>query len=154
MMSHDTPDGARFRRMAYADLEQVMAIEEKAYPYPWTAPVFTDCIRVGYECHVWDDHGNIEAYGIMSVAAGECHILNICVGPERQACGLGRRVLEHFLATARRRGAKTAFLEVRPSNTPALQLYCAAGFCEVGLRKDYYPDATGREDALILAREL
>ncbi|MGH8513826.1 MAG: ribosomal protein S18-alanine N-acetyltransferase, partial [Gammaproteobacteria bacterium] len=52
------------------------------------------------------------------------------------------------------RGAETMFLEVRPSNRRAQQLYARAGFKEIGLRPDYYPAHEGREDALTLALPL
>ena len=144
----------RFRPMVYADLKAVMAIEVSAYPFPWTKPIIRDCIRVGYRCRVWEDQGRIEAYGIMSVEAGEAHVLNLCVRPESQGRGLARRMLEHLLDLARTAGAEMAFLEVRPSNTRALRLYRAAGFCEVGLRRGYYPNKGRREDALVMAKVL
>lgn len=140
--------------MAYADLKEVMAIEVSAYPFPWTEIIMRDCIRVGYCCQVVESRGRIEGYGIMSVAAGECHILNLCIRPESQGRGLARRALQHLLNLARAAGAQTAFLEVRPSNPGAIWLYQTAGFCEVGLRRDYYPAEGGREDALVMAKEL
>jgi ribosomal-protein-alanine acetyltransferase len=90
----------------------------------------------------------------MTVAAGESHLLNVCVRPERQREGHGMRLLEHLVALSRRHHADTALLEVRPSNRAALALYRKAGFNEVGVRRGYYPGTNGREDALILARHL
>ena len=145
----------RFRRMLYADLKEVLSIERRAYEFAWTEGIFRDCIRVGYHCRVLETpHGFIQAYGVMSAAVGEAHILNLCVRPELQGRGLSRRLLEHLLEQARSLQARTVFLEVRPSNHRAARLYAAAGFCEVGIRRDYYPSAKGREDALVLAKEL
>lgn len=144
----------RFRPMSYADLTGVMAIEKSAYPFPWSEPIFRDCIRVGYICRVLEQNGRVEAYGIMSVGAGEAHVLNICVRPERQGQGLARRLLKHLFNWARISSVKTLFLEVRPSNLRAVRLYEGMGFCEVGLRKNYYPNPGGREDALVMARDL
>jgi ribosomal-protein-alanine N-acetyltransferase len=90
----------------------------------------------------------------MSVAVGEAHILNLCVRPELQGCGLSRQMLDHLLELAYPLQVRTVFLEVRISNHRAVRLYAAAGFCEVGIRRGYYPAAKGREDALVLAREL
>lgn len=140
--------------MSYADLKEVMVIESGAYPFPWTESIMGDCIRVGYCCRVVEAAGKIEGYGIMSVAAGECHILNLCIHPASQGRNLARRLLEHLLNLARAGGAQTAFLEVRPSNPRAVRLYQMAGFCEVGVRPDYYPAEDGREDALVMAKEL
>lgn len=142
------------RAMIEADLDGVMAVETAAYQFPWTRNIFRDCLRVGYSCRVLAESQRIDAYSILSVAAGEGHILNLCVHPARQGRGLARVLLDDLLALARKKGAATLFLEVRPSNEPALRLYTAAGFCELGVRRGYYPTAEGREDALIMAREL
>ena len=90
----------------------------------------------------------------MSVAAGECHLLNLCVKPELQNQGYGMLILDYLLDLARMHNADTAFLEVRPSNEFAIKLYQRAGFDEVGVRRNYYPAGFGREDAIILARAL
>lgn len=144
----------RMRPMQEADVPTVMAIEHRAYAFPWTAGIFRDCLRVGYCCWILEQDDDIVGYGVMSVGAGEAHILNLCVRPELQGQGLGRRVLTHLLNLARRHHADTALLEVRPSNEPALRLYRSLGFNEVAIRRNYYPDRNGREDALILMRAL
>ena len=146
--------GGRFRPMTDADLEQIMDIERRAYPYPWTPGILRDCLRVGYCCWLYEVNRVIHAYGVMSVAAGEAHILNLCVRAESQGQGLGAKMLGQLIALARRHGADTLLLEVRPSNLPALRLYRGLGFNEVGTRKNYYPAEDGREDALILALAL
>ena len=144
----------RLRPMSEDDLSIVTGIERDAYPFPWTLQIFRDCLRVGYSCWVADRDGHIEGYGVMSISAGECHILNLCVRPDLQRQGVGRRMLAHLLFLARKHEAQTALLEVRPSNHPAIALYQQAGFGEVGVRRRYYPAAYGREDALILAKDL
>jgi ribosomal-protein-alanine N-acetyltransferase len=140
--------------MAEDDLPEIMEIERSAYPFPWTAGILRDCIRVGYTCLVYEIGSVIHGYAVMSVAVGEAHILNLCVRPQSQGQGLGRKLLMHIIALARRHGADTLLLEVRPSNLAALNLYQAIGFNEVGVRKNYYPAEQGREDALILAFSL
>ncbi|MEE4377898.1 MAG: ribosomal protein S18-alanine N-acetyltransferase [Candidatus Competibacteraceae bacterium] len=144
----------RFRAMGHFDLAEVMAIETQAYPFPWTEGIIRDCLRIGYRCRILEVQGRIEAYGILSVGAGEAHILNLCVRPESCGQGLARAMLCHLLDVARINSAMTIFLEVRPSNPRAVSLYQRAGFCEVGVRKDYYPATSGREDALVMAKEL
>lgn len=148
------PAAAALRGMVLADLPEVMAIETRAYDYPWTRAIFTDCLRVGYHCRVLEAAGGIAGYSVMSVGAGEAHVLNLCVDPRLQGQGHGRNLLGHMLRLARRQRADTALLEVRPSNEPALALYRRMAFCEVGVRRGYYPGPRGREDALILARDL
>lgn len=146
--------GGLFRPMTEADLADIMEIERRAYPYPWTQGILRDCIRVGYTCWLFEVEGVIHAYGVMSVAAGEAHVLNLCVRPESQGQGLGSKMLKQLIALARRHGADTLLLEVRPSNLPAVNLYQTMGFNEVGARKNYYPAEQGREDALIFALAL
>lgn len=148
------PFPPRFRPMREEDLDAVMAIEVRAYGHPWTRPIFKDCLRVGYSCWLYEREGHIEAYGVMSVAVGEAHILNLTVRPESQGQGLGRKMLKHFLSLALRHNADLVLLEVRPSNTAALALYSKMGFNEIGVRKGYYPGPNGREDALVLALNL
>ena len=134
------------------DVPAVMEVETAAYPFPWTEGIFRDCLRVGYCCWVSKREDEVVGYGVMSVAAGECHILNLCVHPDLQ--GQGRVMLRCLVGIGRNHNADTAFLEVRASNRSALRLYEAEGFCEVGIRRGYYPAVEGREDAVIMARSL
>ena len=143
-----------YRPMHDSDVAAVMAIEKRAYQFHWSEGIFRDCLRVGYGCWVMELGGGIGGYGILSLVVGEAHLLNICVSPEWQGQGYGRLLLEHFIELARERGAYQMLLEVRPSNKPALRLYHARGFGQVGIRKHYYPGAHGREDALILSLPL
>jgi len=146
--------GMQFRPIRITDLPEILAIERSAYEFPWTEGIFRDCLRIGYCCWLIEQNQRIQAYGIMSVGAGESHILNICVRPDERRRGLGRKLLDYLITLARRHNADTALLEVRPSNRAALGLYKSLGFNEVGMRKAYYPDKQGREDALILALAL
>jgi len=142
------------RPMLESDVEEVMTIEEQVYPHGWTAGIFLDCLRVRYSCWVMEQGERIIGYGILSAAGGEAHILNIAIDPGFQGKGLGRSFMQFMLETARHHGADTVFLEVRPTNRIALRLYDSMGFNQVGLRRGYYPSDKGREDAIIMAREL
>jgi ribosomal-protein-alanine N-acetyltransferase len=142
------------RPMTEADLDAVMKVELAMYPFPWTRRIFVDCLRVGYRCFVGEVDGEFAGYGVMSVGAGEAHVLNICVAKEFQQVGLGRCLLNKMLEQAAHFNVENVFLEVRPSNTAALKLYEQAGFNQIGVRKDYYPADNGREDALVMAISL
>lgn len=142
------------RPMDEQDLTDVLAIESRAYDFPWSRTIFRDCLRVGYCCWVLEKDGVLEGYCVMSVGAGECHILNLCIHPDSQGLGLGRRLLDFVLDVAREHNADSAFLEVRPSNDPAKRLYRNTGFDDIGVRRNYYPARFGREDAVIMARTL
>jgi ribosomal-protein-alanine N-acetyltransferase len=142
------------RPMRELDLSDVLAVESAAYEFPWTHGVFRDCLRVGYCCWVGLTADGVVAHGIASVAAGESHILNLCVAPAAQGHGFGRVLLRHLLSVVRRHGAAETFLEVRPSNEQAVSLYESSGFRRAGFRKNYYPGSSGREDALVMALSL
>jgi ribosomal-protein-alanine N-acetyltransferase len=143
------------RPLAVSDLDAVMDIERRAYGFPWTEGIFRDCMRVGYCCWCYEVDGVIHGYGVMSVAAGESHILNLSVNPDVQRRGIGTKLMKHFLQLACRHNADSVLLEVRPSNTAAIKLYQKLGFNEIGMRRNYYPaDGGQREDALLLALSL
>ncbi|MFO8025554.1 ribosomal protein S18-alanine N-acetyltransferase [Thiohalophilus sp.] len=142
------------RAMTPADLNEVMAIEEAIYTFPWTRGIFRDCLAVGYPCRVLQIEGRLRAYAILSLAAGEAHILTLCVDPDSRRQGYGERMLGDILQLARERYAASVYLEVRPSNQVAIRLYEKTGFQEIGIRPGYYPDAFGREDALVMALSL
>lgn len=144
----------KIRGMMEADIDTVMAIELQVYPFPWTAGIFRDCMRVGYNCWIMECDNEIHGYGIMMLGGGDAHVLNLCVKPESRGEGLGRMMLTHMMDSVRRLAIETLLLEVRPSNHAAIQLYHSVGFNEIGVRKNYYPAENGREDALILALHL
>lgn len=142
------------RNMTTADLDAVLEVERLAYDYPWSREILHDCVRVGYLCLVWQLDSNLIGHGVMSIGAGECQILNLCVHPHWQGQGLGQRMLMRLLNMGRERQADTAFLEVRADNNIALQLYQKAGFNEIGIRRGYYPHSKGRMDAIVCAKIL
>lgn len=151
---------ASLRPMREADLDAIMRIETRAYPFPWTLGIFRDCMRADYPMWVQEQHGDkgpgaIVGYGVLSIAADEAHVLNLCTAPGHEGQGLGRRMLQALLRIARGAGAQRVFLEVRPSNPRAIELYDRSGFNEIGRRPRYYPAANnGREDAIVMAMEL
>jgi len=149
-------DDPVLRRMGAEHVDAVHAIENAAYEFPWSLGVFSDCLKVGYSCWVMEEPGGdgVIGYGILSLGAGEGHILNLCTDPTRQQRGHGRAMLMHLLEVAEAHGAIEIFLEVRPSNHQALRMYLSSGFNEIGRRQGYYPAKKGREDALVLAKRL
>ena len=150
----ELPVGVSARPMTAADLERVMAIEELAYPHPWSIGNFADSLAAGYDAWVFEDEHGWVGYAILMWAIDEAHLLNLCVAPELQRRGLGRRLLQWLIDDVAARGAGTMLLEVRPSNLAARALYLASGFATVGLRKGYYPAGAEREDALVMSRSL
>ncbi len=142
------------RAMQGTDVPGAMINENAAYTHPWTEGILRDCLRVGYYCVVGDVGGQLIGHGVMSVAAGEAHVLNLCIHPRRQRRGHGRYLLEHLLESAAARKATHMFLEVRESNDSARRLYESMGFNEIAQRPGYYPARRGRETALVFAKTL
>ncbi len=142
------------RPMTPEDVDAVMQVEERAFPFPWTGGIFLDCLKHGYSCWIYEQDGHIAGYAAVMFVLDEMHLLNICIRPDLQGQGLGSRLLRTLERVARGVKAETCFLEVRQSNFSAIRLYLNAGFNEVGLRKGYYPALLGREDAVVMAKTL
>ena len=148
------PAAMQIRPMHEFDVPVVIAIEQEGYQFPWSEGIFRDCLRVGYVCRIVDVGSTMAGYGIMSLGAGEAHILNICVRAEFRRLGIARGLMAHLLSRAGAAGMREAFLEVRPSNTIATHLYATLGFEKVGMRRGYYQAVGGREDAAVLRLKL
>jgi ribosomal-protein-alanine N-acetyltransferase len=142
------------RGMRIDDLDVVSGLEVLSYEFPWSPGIFSDCVKGGHPCWVLCVDAVIAGYGILSMGAGEAHVLNLCVAPDYRGRGLGRHLLGRLLDIARWNGAERVFLEVRPSNPLAKALYESVGFKEIGRRPRYYPAREGREEAIVMALEL
>ncbi len=138
------------RPMTEHDVADVVVIERAAYQFPWSEGIFRDCLRVGYVCRVVSAGDTLMGYGVMSVGAGEAHILNLCIHADFRCRGFGRQLLGYLVDRALAAGMGEAFLEVRPSNTGAIRLYQSLGFEQIGIRRGYYQAVGGREDAAVL----
>lgn len=152
MSADPRPLPVSIRPMRQPDLGAIAAIERDAYEFPWSVGIFRDCLLAGYTSVVLDQGGRVVGYGIMSVAAGEAHLLNLALSGEVQGRGYARRMLAHLLELAAAAGADSMYLEVRPSNERALRLYQRAGFEAVGRRRGYYRARYGNEDAVVLVQ--
>lgn len=142
------------RGMSHEDLSQVSDIERRSYDFPWSHGVFRDCLLAGYHCIVLEREERVAGYGILSIAAGEAHILNLCVDLTHRSHGYGELMLDEMLGLARAADVEEIFLEVRPSNEAAIALYRKKGFHQVANRPKYYQARQGREDAAVLSKKL
>lgn len=130
----------RYAPMSALDLDEIVAVEGRIYPFPWTRGNFQDALRAGYSSWVLRDlQGAVIAYAVMMLALDEAHLLNLSVEKSRQREGIGWRTLEWMAEVGRGHGARTMLLEVRPSNGAALRLYQRYGFEPIGTRRGYYP---------------
>ena len=153
IMPMATPS-ATIRDMTHDDLAMVSDIERRSYEFPWSHGVFRDCLLAGYRNIALVSEDRVVGYGVLSIAAGEAHILNICVDPELRSHGYGEKLLDELLFRARAALVREIFLEVRPSNERAIQLYLKKGFHQVANRPAYYQANEGREDAAVLSKKL
>ena len=140
--------------MRIFDLDEVLVIEYGVYDYPWGRGNFSDSMSSGYSCWVCRVADELIGYFVVMLAVDEAHLLNIAVASKRQGMGYGARLLREAMRVAQASGGVMMLLEVRPSNESALRLYRHFGFQQIGVRKGYYPAASGREDALVLTHEL
>lgn len=138
--------------MCIADIDAVHAIEQSAYPFPWTRGNFMDSLASGYRCRILRDDGmSILGYFLVMMAVDEAHLLNITVMPALQGRGLGRMLLDHAADISRQEGMHALLLEVRPSNPRAIRMYERYGFSRIGMRRGYYPaEGNVREDAIVM----
>ncbi len=144
----------RYEPMVAADLDAVAETEQRVYPFPWSRGNFADSLAAGHGAWLAQEQGRMTAYAVTMQVLDEIHLLNLTVLPELQRRGRGGAMLAHLLELARNAAAKRMLLEVRPGNVPGQALYRRHGFVEIGRRRDYYPAPGGREDAIVMAREL
>lgn len=144
----------QFRPMTEDDVDEIMRIEPHIYSHPWSHGNFIDSLRSGYASWVLLSGDEIIGYSLMMMVLDEAHLLNLSITKSHQKRGLGRLLLEHMIAVAKRHGAANMFLEVRPSNISAISLYENIGFNEMAIRRGYYPAQQGREDAVLMGLAL
>lgn len=138
------------RRLTLADVDRMYEIETLAYPFPWTRRLFADCLEAGYAAFGLQIGNELAGYTIFSWAAGEAHLLNLCIHPDWQYRGYGSLLLEYAINHVARLENDAIFLEVRTSNTRAAKLYKNRGFRVIGFRRSYYQAGDGREDAIVM----
>ena len=140
----------RLREMNLADVDAIMRIEQEVHGHPWTRGNFTDALKSNSVCKVYEDGEEMLGYVVLMPAVDEIELLNISIAAIHQRKGLGRKLLGDVMEVARRMAMRRMLLEVRPSNLAALGLYRDVGFCQIGLRRGYYPTDNGREDAMVM----
>jgi ribosomal-protein-alanine N-acetyltransferase len=142
------------RDMIEGDLDAVLRIEREVHAHPWTRGNFSDALHSKYLCKVYDSEQGMLGYAVMMLAVDEAELLDIAIGAQQQRHGWGHKLLEEMMVLARRNDMRRVVLEVRASNVAAIGLYKSMGFTDIGLRRDYYPAENGREDAILMEREL
>ncbi|MBU6467927.1 MAG: ribosomal protein S18-alanine N-acetyltransferase [Betaproteobacteria bacterium] len=144
----------RFEKMSEQHLPIVMSIEKLAFTHPWSVQNFKDSLRSGSIGFLLGVAGQWVGYTVLMPVIDELHILNFAIDPKEQHKGLGKRLLSLVIEFAVDRHFKDIYLEVRQSNVIASGLYQTQGFVEIGRRKGYYPVVGGREDAIVMRKNL
>lgn len=152
MSARPAPQPPRLRRMGAADLPAVLAVEARAYSFPWTRGNFIDSLAAGYLAELLvDDDDTLLGYVVAMVGVGELHLLNLTVSPEWQGRGHACTLLDVLEQRCREQRLPALWLEVRASNQRARHVYRRRGFADKGVRKNYYPAGHGaREDAIVM----
>lgn len=143
--------GAVIRPLVLDDIPQVMELERLGHSHPWSETVFLDCFKDSYRPWALAKGEQALGFAVVNYLFDEAHLLNLCVHPALRGQGAGRGLLRHGLAQSRSDGMVCMILEVRDSNQAAIGLYQSEGFEEIGRRRGYYPDGSGREDARVMA---
>jgi ribosomal-protein-alanine N-acetyltransferase len=152
MTAADMPTTAplEVRRLTYADLPQVIAIERRAFPTPWSLAMFVlELSKPGGVCLAARRDGTLVGYLICSRYDTVWHVMNVAVDPDLRRTGIATTLLLQLLERVGDGDARYT-LEVRTSNAPAISLYERFGFRSAGTRRRYYQD--NGEDALIMWR--
>ena len=144
----------RLRPMQESDLPGVYRLEILSQPVPWPLWFFRRQLRTGASCWVLEEGTEIIGFGIVAFEKDRAHIMNMCVAPAYRHHGLGRHMMLHLLGIARHRRCRRAWLEVRPTNRPAILLYRKLGFRTKLVRKGFYPSRRGRQNGLVMARPI
>lgn len=140
-----TKESITIRNAEIKDIPQIMKIEKVSFQdFSWSEESFILSMN---NTLVADSNGEILGYIVISKIQNEINIDNIAVRPDMRQKGIGSSLLEFVI---KENPNSIFFLEVRPSNTPAINLYKKFGFKEMYIRKNYYIN----EDAIIMAKNL
>ncbi|MBJ3813550.1 ribosomal-protein-alanine N-acetyltransferase [Shimwellia pseudoproteus] len=136
------------------DLATALAIERRSHAFPWSEKTLLSNQGERYLNLRIDADGVMAGFAITQIVLDEATLFNIAVDPAYQRRGLGRALLTELISQLEQRDVLTLWLEVRASNAGAIALYESLGFNEATIRRNYYPTAEGREDAIIMALPL
>ena len=156
-----TPDpaavGLTARALTDEDVDAWVAQERQACLHPlhaWTPENYRSSLRAGYWSRVLCAGDRVVAVCVAMDGVDEIHLLNIAVARDWHGQGLALALLQTLYERCLHQRAQALWLEVRPSNARARALYQREGFVDIGVRKHYYPAENGREDALVMRREI
>lgn len=136
------------RRMTEEDLEQVAELEKSIFSTPWSKAAFSESLQRPYSHFFVAEADEIAGYCGVHNLGGDGEITNVAVAPKYRGQKIAYEMLDFAMAETKKAGVQAFTLEVRVSNTPAINLYEKLGFTSQGVRKNFYENPT--EDALIM----
>ncbi len=143
-----------FRPMRRTDLDAVLAIEQRAFPQPWSRSFFEKELaapQARCTVAVRADLPDVVGYTVCWRVLDEIHVLNVAVRADHRGAAIGRQLLESMLEEGRATGGRVAYLEVRAGNVSARRLYRRLGFRDLGVRRAYYGPG---QDAIVMELRL
>jgi [ribosomal protein S18]-alanine N-acetyltransferase len=144
---------SKIREISLTDVPVLLQIEQEQL-FPWTKQLLQDCLQPSYQNWVLLQHNKIIGFVISKIILDECELLNIAITAAQRRKGHGQMLLQHVIDHAITKYVRKIFLEVRSSNQSAIALYKKMGFIKINERKNYYPAKEGREDAVIMIKEI
>jgi len=141
------------RKMIFKDLDEIMEIEKRSFPTPWTKTMFLESLSSEiYKNFVIEEQNEVIGYIMLYYIQDEGHITNFAINPLFRKKGYATKLLSYVIDYFKKKGIVEFFLEVRESNKVAINLYRKFGFEIIGRRKRYYSDTN--EDAFIMHLDL
>ena len=137
-----------------SEIDAIVPIENACHSHPSSANVLASCFSKRYHNFKMSLNGEVIGFYFADFVVDEMTLQDICIIPSAQGQGLGKQLFHHFLATAKKLNVVQLWLEVRESNTAAIALYENHDFIVTDKRRNYYPTANGREDALLMGCSL
>lgn len=148
----DAENGVHIRALVETDLDQVALLEQQLFGSPWSLAQLHESLRGNRWMWVATQQDVLVGYLVASYGGGVADLLTIGVDARQQRSGIAQQLLSRLFERLRREQADALFLEVRESNAAAVLLYRKCGFESVAVRKGYYPDKAGAEDAIVMRR--
>lgn len=143
-----------FTRLTSDNYRSAYEIHVDAHFSPWSEAIFCDCLDGQYAGFSLEQDNRLIGYYLSLFVLGEVTLMDISVAPESRGKGYAKVLVQHLIEQCCAKNITGIWLEVRQSNTVAIELYESSGFVLVEHRKDYYPAAQGHEDALIMTLTL
>lgn len=141
---------ATFTSINIQNYDHAYRLQTGCHAFPWSRAQFLDSLNEPYFATQFEQQDQVVGYYVGLVISVEATLMDIGVSKEQRGKGIGRELVKHFLRQCNKKQVQEAWLEVRVSNTSAINLYRDLGFEIIEQRKHYYPSADGREDALIM----